>query len=1346
MNDRPSTLDRVLRFCLGQKLVVVLLTLWIVVWGVAVAPFDWEIDWLPRDPVPVDAIPNLGENQQIVFTEWAGRSPQDVEDQVTYPLTVSLLGVPGVKEVRSSSYLGFSMIFLIFEEDVEFYWSRSRILEKLNSLPAGLLPEGVQPTLGPDATALGQVYWYTLEGRDPDGRPVGGWDLHELRSVQDWYVRYGLQSAEGISEIASIGGYVQEYQVDVNPEAMRAAGVTLRQVFEAIRASNLDVGAGVTEINRVEYLVRGVGFIEKLADLEQAVVRTGPDHAPIRVRDVATVRLGPAPRRGALTSSGAEAVGGVVVVRENYNPLRAIQNVKAKIAEVSPGLPAKAVVDWSQTDRSAVEHFAVEHGFEAFASVELNHDAWLKWLRSTDRDRWPDWVTISQLEIVPFYDRTALIYETLGTLNDALVQQILVTVLVVIVMLLHLRTALVVSATLPLAVLFGFILMKVVGVDANVVALAGIAIAIGTIVDMGVIVTENILRHLRDASADEPRLEVVFRGTREVGSAILTAISTTVVSFLPVFAMTGDEGKMFIPLAFTKTFVLIGAIVLALTVVPAATHVFIAGRDRGLPRLFRRSLLFGLGAAAIACGAWTIRAGWASATLASLLLLGVVVYHLLEVELPAIARRFVPRWAGPLERMARTLRRLAPWLASVVAVAVVGVILARVWEPLGPERGFARNLIFLALLFGGVLGTFVLFQLVYRPILRFCLNHKALFLSFPLLLVCVGASVWLGFDRVFGFIPAAAERVGIDPQAIRLSRPWVWAAHEFPGLGRELKPPFDEGSFLWMPTTSAHASIGEALEVLKYQDMAIAAIPEVESVTGKIGRVDSALDPAPISMIETVVHYKPEYITDDDGRRINFRYDQDADEFFRDEQGELIRDTTGGGRPYRQWRDHIRSPQDIWNEIADAAHIPGTTSAPKLQPIETRLVMLQTGMRSDMGVKVRAPDLETLDRVARELERHLRDVPAIRPETVTADRVVGKPYLEIEIDRDAIARYGLSITDVQQVIGVAIGGMKITTTVEGRERYPVRVRYPRERRGEIEDMERVLVAAPDGTQIPLGELATVQYTRGPQMIRSEDTFPTAYVIFSSRPGVAEVDAVEQARAYLRARIDAGELNVPPGVSWRFAGDYENQVRAAATLRVVLPAAMAIIFLILYFQFRSTTTTAIVFSGIAVAWAGGFLLLYLYAQPWFANFSVFGVPMRELFQMETINLSVAVWVGFLALFGIAVDDGVVMATYLTQSFNERRTATVPELRAATVAAGMRRVRPCLITSATTILALLPVLTSTGRGADIMIPMAIPSVGGMTLVLLTMFTVPVLFCLAEEVKLKLRVGEYRDVPRP
>jgi copper/silver efflux system protein len=1348
---RPGVVAALIRLVLEQRLVVGLAAGLVVLGGVAVAPFDWDLDWLPRDPVAVDAIPDLGENQQIVFTEWAGRSPRDVEDQVTYPLTVQLMGLPGVREVRSTSMFGFSTISVIFDEDVEFYWSRSRILEKLNSLPPGTLPAGVQPGLGPDATGLGQVYWYTLEGRDPDGRPAGGWDLHELRSIQDYYVRYGLLAAEGISEVAAVGGFVREYQVDVDPDALRSAGVALEDVFRAVQGSNLDVGARTTEINRVEYVIRGTGFVKNTADIEAAVVRSGAGYVPIRVSDVAHVSIGPAERRGALDRGGAEAVGGVVVVREGYNPLQAINNVKAKIAEIAPGMPVRAVVDWTRTSRGEVADFAWSQGFEAFDEASLNQDGWLAWLRAAPRADWPGWVTTSQVTVEPFYDRTGLIYETLGTLNDALLQQILVTILVVMIMLMHLRTSLVVSAMLPLAVLMTFMGMKVFGVDANVVALAGIAIAIGTIVDMGIIISENVMRHLDEASPAESRINVVYRGASEVGSAVLTAIATTVISFLPVFAMTGAEGKLFTPLAYTKTFVLISAVLVALTLVPVVLYTAVArrrgggvgtaGSGRGRPGAMARmggvgrAGHFGLMVAGAVIFVGSLLVGWPVAAGAGLGLALLSGYRLYGDRLPA---RFRDRHA------------LA---GSLAAALVVLWVLALVWEPLGSEKGLVANLLFAGLLVGGLLGGFLLFERRYERILRWALANRRAFLAAPVVITVLGLNVWLGFDRVFGFVPRAAAVVGVE--GVRAWGPYSWAAHAFPGLGREFMPALDEGSFLWMPTAMPHASMGEVLEVMAYQNMAFESIPEVESVVGKVGRAESALDPAPISMFETVINYRSEYITDDAGRRVRFAWDRRVGDFVRDGDGELVPDFRG--RPFRQWREHIRSPQDIWDEIVVAGRMPGITSAPRLQPIETRQVMLQTGMRAPMGIKVRGPDIETLEGVAVRLEALLREVPAIEPATVNAERIVGKPYLEIDIDREAAARYGLSVVDVQTTIAMAIGGMEATTTVEGRERYNIRVRYPRELRGDPDEIGRILVSAGGGamaaagggsgarlasaagpTQVPLAEVATIEYVRGPEMIRSENTFPVAYVTFGGRAGLAEVEVVEQARAYLDELARQGGLAVPDGVSYAFAGSYENQLHAAKTLRVVLPIALMLIFLILYFQFRSMPRTLIVFSGIAVAWAGGFVMIWLYGQGWFADFSLFGTNMRDLFQLHAINLSVAVWVGFLALFGIAVDDGVVMMTYLRQSSEERPTRTVAEIREATVQAGLRRVRPCLMTSATTILALLPILTSTGRGADIMIPMAIPSVGGMSLVLLTMFTVPVLFAWVEERKLLKEAG--------
>lgn len=1261
MSAERTPTSRAIGFFLENPLLVALVTVFAIGWGLRVAPFDIAPDWLPRDPVAVDAIPDTGENQQIVFTRWPGRSPQDVEDQVTYPLTVALLGVPGVETIRSSSMFGVSSVFVIFEEDVEFYWSRSRLVEQLGSLPAGTLPDGVQPTLGPDATPLGQVFWYTLEGRDEDGRPTGGWDLNELRAAQDWHVRDALASVSGVAEVASIGGFVEEYQIDVDPDAMAAHGVTLEQVFGAVRRSNVDVGARTIEINRAEYVVRGLGRVASIADLEEVVVGMR-DHVPVTVRQIATVSIGPALRRGALDKSGTEAVGGVVVARHGSNPLATIDAVKARLAEIAPGLPSKVLEDGR----------------------------------------------VSRVSVVPFYDRTGLIRETLATLSDALEQQVLVTILVVLVMLGHLRSAALVSSLLPLAVLVTFVAMKLTGVDANVVALSGIAIAIGTMVDVGIVLTESVLGKVEVGQSPGERLAAVRDGASEVGGAVLTAVLTTVVGFLPVFTMTGAEGKLFGPLAATKTYALVASILVGLVVVPPAA-LLLLGADGRARRRRGGGLLVCAGVAAW----WGLHAGLGAA----LVLVGA--------------------WRLVSSRVPDALARAVGFLASVAALAAVTWWLAHRWAPLGPAEESA-NLVFTVVTIGGVLLAFRLVVAVYEPVLRAFLRHKLLFLAAPALLVVVGLFVWLGFARVAAPLAPTLARLSslvaedVDARDVERSPTWVALSEAFPGLGAEFMPRLDEGSFLLMPVTMAHASIGEAFELMQLQDRAIRAIPEVDEVVGKIGRAETALDPAPVSMVETVISYHPEYVVDADGRPLRFAYDEVAGRHVRDARHELVPDDDG--RPYRVWRDHIRSPDDVWAEIERAAEVPGMTTASMLQPIETRRIMLQTGMRASMGVKIRGPDLATIERVALDVEAMLKDVPSIRPETVLADRVTGKPYLEIDIDRAAIARYGLSVRAVQDVIEVAIGGRPLTTAIEGRERHPVRVRYARERRDEIDDIGRILVATPGGAQVPLGQLADVRYTPGPQLIRGEDTYPTAYVIFDRRPGRGEVDVVEDARAHLAAQIDRGAYRLPTGVSYRFAGAWENQQRAAATLRVVLPAALFVIFVILYLQFRSAVTTTIVFTSVFVAWSGGFAMLWLYGQDWFLATPIAGIDLRDVFGVAPLNLSVAVWVGFLALFGIATDDGVIMATYVRQTLDARRPATREALHDAIVAAGARRIRPCLMTTATTTLALLPVITSTGRGSDVMGPMAIPTLGGMTVAVVTIFVVPVLQCAVEERRLR------------
>lgn len=1252
-----SFFSRVMGFWMEQKLLAAAVLAVTILYGAMVAPFDWDISWLPRQPVPVDAIPDIGENQQIVFTTWEGRSPKDVEDQITYPLTVSLLGIPGVKSIRSNSFFGFSTIYLIFGEEIDFYWSRSRILEKLNSLPAGTLPEGVQPALGPDATALGQVFWYTLEGE--------GFGLDELRSIQDYYVRYALQSAGGVSEVASVGGYVKEYQIDINPDAMRAHGITLPEVFNAVRMANIDVGAGTIEVNRAEYTIRGLGFARSVADFEQSVVKVN-DNVPLFIKDVATVSLGPAMRRGALDKEGAEVVGGVVVVRFGENPLQVIKNVKRKIQEITPGLPTRILPDG----------------------------------------------TVSQVHIVPFYDRTELIHQTLDTLKRALSEEILVTIIVVIVMVNHLVSSALISTILPLAVLLTFIVMKFAGIDANIMALSGIAIAIGVMVDMGIILCENILRHFEHDPPGKSTFEMVRQAASEVGGAVMTSSLTTIISFLPVFALTGPEGKLFKPVAYTKTFAVGGALVLALALIPPMAHLVFRKTSLRKNTLLLAYVIVGI------VGLWV---GSAVSWWIGVPVVFIAVFKAVSAFLPPSVGSYGSRFL------------------NLAALVFVIVLLTEHWLPLGPQVGFVRNLIFASGIIFGLLGIRKVFTSFYRPLLRWCLHHKAAFLVIPISLVVFGATIWLGFARVFAFIPWTVDRVLGPPartvtvqhvhgpelksdaapplvEGSRVQGTWIWSklSHMFPGLGKEFMPSLDEGSFLFMPTTMPHASIGEALDVIHKQDVAIRAIPEVVSVVGKIGRVESALDPAPLSMVETVIVYHPEFKVDPD-------------------TGDRVLDPNTGN-PVRNWRPHIRTPDDIWKEIVRVAQVPGTTSAPKLQPIAARVVMLQSGMRAAMGVKVRGKSLDEVQRVGFEIERFLKDVPLVEPSSVIADRVVGNPYLEIDIDRRAIARYGIKIAEVQDVIEIAIGGKRITTTVEGRERYPVRVRYQRELRDSIEALEKILVSGDNGVQIPISLVATIKYSRGPMMIKSEDTFLVSYVLFDKKPGAAEVDVVTAADNYLRHKLDTGELRIPPGTSFTFAGSYENQVRSEKTLRIVIPLALLLIFLVLYFQFRSIPTSLNVFSGIFVAWSGGFIMLWLYAQPWFMDFTVFGVNMRDLFQVRQYNLSVAVWVGFLALFGIATNDGVIYSTYLDQVFKQQKFQSVEEIRNATLEAGEKRVRPALMTTACTILALVPILTSQGKGADVMVPMALPSFGGMCIDIITIFVVPTIYCMVKEIQFK------------
>ena len=1005
----------------------------VVVWGISTSPFNWHGGIIPRNPIPVDAIPDIGDNQQIVATEWMGRSPKDIQDQITYPLTTSLLGIPEVKSIRSSSMFGMSFIYIIFDDNIEFYWSRSRILEKLNSLPPGTLPEGVQPALDPDATALGQIYWYTLEGRDPaTGKPTGGWNAEELRTIQDYYIKYSLSAAEGVSEVASAEGFVKEYQVELNPDAMRAFNVSVMDIMGAIKKSNLDIGAETMEINKVEYLIRGLGYIKDVSDLEKAVVFV-------------------------------ESIIRYMEMPEN----RGVRKGKAMV-------------------------------------------------------------------------------------------------------------------------------------------------------------------------------NLIYKAVSEVSGAIATAMITTIVSFLPVFAMEAQEGKMFSPLAYTKTYALASAFVLGLILLPTLSYILFSVR---------------------------------------------------------IDSKRIRSWKKP---------GISNYINIGIALVVATYFLAEEWLPMGPQKGIIVNLLFVTGCIAIILALLWLLVIYYERILRWCLNNRWKFMLLPIATILCGILIW--------------KRIG-----------------------QEFMPSLNEGSFLLMPTSMPHTGIEQNLNYIEALDKRLAAIPEVETAIGKWGRVNSALDPAPAQMFENTINYRPEYILNEDGKRERFKVNRKGEYLLRNggtynpadgfrliPADSLIPDRKGDY--FRQWRPEIKNTDDIWQQIVNVTHLPGLTSAPKLQPIEARLVMLSTGMRAPMGLKIYGPDLETIEQSGKAIEQALKDVPSVIPSSVFYDRAVGAPYLEIKLNRDNMARYGVNVEDLQEILSAAVGGMILTKTVEGRERFPVRLRYARELRDNPEALSMLLVPTATGAQIPLKELADIEYARGAQMIQSENTFLVGYVIFDKKQGKAEVDVVKEATKVIEGKIQNGELKLTKGVSYKFAGNYEQQERATARLMIVVPLALLIVLLVLYFQFKTLTASLIHFSGVFVAFAGGFILLWLYGQDWFMNFSLAGVNMRDLFQMHTINLSVAVWVGFIALFGVATDDGVLMGTYIHHVFLEKDPQTRHAIREAVVTAGLKRVRPAAMTTATTLVALLPVLTSTGKGADIMVPMAIPTFGGLLIQSMTMFVVPVFQCWWREGLLK------------
>ncbi len=992
---------------------------------------------------PIDAIPDLSDNQVIVFTDWTGRSPQEVEDQITYPLTVSLQGLPGVRVVRSSSAFGFSMINVIFEDSVDLYFARSRVLERLNLLSKSL-PSGVVATLGPDATGVGHVFWYTVEGK--------GHSLRDLRSIQDWYIRYQLNSVPGVAEVASIGGEVRQYQIDVDPNRLRAFKLPLSAVVDAVMRSNRNVGGNVVEASGTWSVVRGLGLIESVKDIEQIVVGA-ENGVPVFVRQVADVKVGDAFRVSALVKGVEEAVGGVVVARYGVSTVDVINRVKEKIAALQAGLPRG-------------------------------------------------------VKIVPFYDRSTLIERAAYTLKRALIEEAIVVTLVNIVFLLNVRSVLIVTLPIPLAVLTAFLFMRYIGITSNIMSLAGIAIAIGVLVDAAIVVTENSFRFMEQRRVN-PRnrrrvLETVLDASRLVARPIFFAMAIIILAFIPVFALTGQEGKLFHPLAFTKTFAMAGAAFLSVTLVPVLCSLLIGGRIR-------------------------------------------------------------PEEKNPVMRLL-------------------------VWA--------------------------------YRPVLGWALGHR---------------------------VPTLAVAVLVVAGALVL----------VPRIGSEFMPPLNEGDLMFMPVTDPAISLPQAIQITEKQNAAIQAVPEVASVVAKISRADTSTDPAPVNMTETVVNLKPE----------------------------------------SEWRPGM-TREKLIAELDAATTMPGVSNI-WTQPIINRINMLTTGIRSEVGVKVFGNDLKTLEERARATADVLRKIPGavdVYPEQVT-----GAPYLDVRVDREAAARYGITVGAVQDVIETAVGENNLTLTIEGRQRFPVRVRYAPQYRASAAALASVLVTAPNGTQVPLGQVAEIRQVAGPAMISGENGLLVVTVLLNVR-GRDVGSFVEEAR-----RVVAERVPLPPGSYIEWSGQYENEVRARQRLQIVIPLVLVVIFMLLYLTYRSFLDAAQVLLAVPFGLAGGIYLLYGLGY----------------------NFSVAVWVGFIALFGTAVQTGVVMVIYLQEAVARKREELSGRLTRDALLEAMKegallRLRPIVMTVSAVVASLLPIMWSHSTGAEVMKPLATPVLGGMlSSMALVLIVTPVLF---------------------
>ncbi|MDR3745269.1 MAG: CusA/CzcA family heavy metal efflux RND transporter [Acidobacteriaceae bacterium] len=1000
---------------------------------------------------PIDAIPDLSENQVIVFTDWAGRSPQEVEDQITYPLTVNLQGLPHVRTVRSESAFGFSMVNVIFEDSVDIYFARTRVLERLN-LAGSFLPAGVTPMMGPDATGVGQVFWYTVEGP---------YDSGTLHSLQDWFIKYQLNSVPGVAEVASVGGFVKQYQIDLDPIKLRAYNMALKDVVGAVERSNNNVGAKVMEVGSTEEMVRGIGLIGGLNDIEH-ISLGAYNGTPVTVGNVASVQLGPEFRRGVLDKDGKEAVGGVVVIRYGANAREVIAAIKQKIDEIQPGLPAG-------------------------------------------------------VKIVPFYDRGVLIDHAVDTLRHALIEEIILVTLAHILFLWHFRSILVVTIPLPLAVLGAFMFMHGAGISSNIMSLGGIAIAIGVLVDAGIVMTENVIRQAEQYEHEHGNYrehigEITLNAARLVGRPISFAMVIIILAFVPVFALTGMEGKMFHPLAFTKTFAMLCSTIMAITLVPVLCTFLIRGK------LHR------------------------------------------EEENPIM----------------RVLRNL------------------------------------------------------YRPTLSWALRHRAITLSVALIFFCA-------------------------------------ALYTATTIGSEFMPPLDEETALFMPITDPRISLTEATKILRQQDAIISADPQVAMVVGKVGRADTSTDPAPVNMSETTITFKPK----------------------------------------DQWPKGL-TKDAILARLDDELQIPGVTNI-WTQPIRNRIDMLSTGIRTQIGIKVFGPDLRVIEQKSAEIKEVVQQIPGAVD--LYAERTTGAPYLEMTVDRAAADRYGLNIADIEDIIETAIGGKNLTTTIEGRQRFPVRVRYARDFLNNPQQLSEVLVTGSNGAQVPLSEVVHTSTTMGPSMISSENGLLRGAVLLNVR-GRDVGGFVDQAKLAV-----AQQVKMPPGYFVEWSGQYENQISARKRLELVIPIVLLVIFVLLYRTYGSAKEAAHVLLAVPFALTGGVFLVKLLG----------------------LNFSVAVWVGFIALFGTAVQTGVVMVIYLEEAVARRIVIdgklTIAGLHSAVMEGALLRLRPKVMTVATVVAGLLPLLWSTRTGAEFMRPLAAPVLGGMLSSLVHVLIVtPVIFTWLRERELR------------